>query len=91
MELLSTLPRASGPMGFYDKAEDCVPIQSIRVAADVPLAERSDLEVLRTDTATFRKLIEARRVRSEEWFLNKPGRVEVCNVPVPARKRAGSG
>ena len=87
MELLSSLPRASGPMGFYDKAEQYVPIRSIRVAADVPPAERSDLEVLRTDTETFRKLIEARRARSEEWFLQKPGRVEVCNVPVPVRRK----
>ncbi len=41
MDLLSSLPRGSGPMGFYDKPEQLVPIKSIRVAADVPLAERS--------------------------------------------------
>ena len=85
MELLSSLPRASGPMGFYDKAEQYVPIKSIRVAADVPLAERSDLEIMRTDTGTFQRLVEARRNRSEEWFLFKAGRVELCNVPVPLR------
>ncbi len=94
MELLSSLPRGHGPMGFYDKAEPQVPVRSIRVATDVPLAERSDLEVLRTDTEIFRKLIEARRSRSEEWFLFKAGRVELCNIPVPLRKkekRAGNG
>jgi peptidylprolyl isomerase len=85
MELLSSLPRASGPMGFYEKPEQTIPIQSIRVAADVPPAERSDLEVMRTDTDTFRQLVEARRNRSEEWFLFKAGRVELCNVPVPRR------
>ena len=50
MELLATLPRGSGPMGFYDKAEQHVPITSVRVAADVPAAERENLEILRTDT-----------------------------------------
>ncbi|MCX6556084.1 MAG: peptidylprolyl isomerase [Candidatus Aminicenantes bacterium] len=87
MDLLSVLPRASGPMGFYDRAEHYVPIKSIRVAADVPPAERSDLEVMRTDTDTFRQLVEARRNRSEEWFLFKAGRIELCNIPVPLRKK----
>ncbi len=90
MEHLSSLPRAGGAMGFIEKPEEYIPIRSLRVAADVPPAERSDLELLRTDTETFRRLIQARRDRSEEWFLAKPGRVEVCNVPLPARKRTGS-
>jgi peptidylprolyl isomerase len=89
MERLSSLPRAGGPMGFIEKPEQYIPIHSIRVAADVPPAERSELEILRTDTEIFRKLVEARRSRSEEWFLYKPGRVELCNVPVPARPKTG--
>jgi peptidylprolyl isomerase len=87
MELLSALPRASGPMGFYDKPEQFVPIRSIRVAADVPPAERSELEVLRTDSDAFRQLVEGRRNRSEEWFLFKAGRAELCNIPVTLRKK----
>ena len=87
MELLSSLPRAGGPMGFYEKKEHYVPIRSIRVAADVPLAERSDLEVMRTDTDTFQRVVEARRNRSEEWFLFKAGRIELCNIPVPLRTK----
>ena len=87
MEVLSSLPRAVGPMGFIEKPEQLIPIRSVRVAADVPPAERNELEVLRTDSETFRRLIEARRARSEEWFLHKPGRVEICNVPVPVRAR----
>jgi len=90
MEVLSSLPRASGPMGFIEKPEQCIPIRSVRVVADVPPAERSELEVLRTDSGTFRRLIKARRERSEEWFLHKPGRVEICNVPVPVRVRGAS-
>ena len=87
MELLSSLPRASGPMGFFEKAEQYIPLNSIRVAADVPLAERSELEIMRTDSDTFRRLVEARRNRSEEWFLFKAGRIELCNIPVPLRKK----
>jgi peptidylprolyl isomerase len=87
MELLSSLPRGNDTMGFYEKPEQQVPIQSIRVAADVPLAERTDLEVMRTETNTFRQLVEARRNRSEEWFVSKAGHIELCNVPVPVRKK----
>jgi peptidylprolyl isomerase len=89
MELLSSLPRGKGPMGFYDKPEQRVPIKSIRVAADVPLVERTELEVFRTDTNVFRQLIEARRNRVEEWFVFQAGRIELCNIPVPLRKKAG--
>lgn len=86
MELLSALPRGTGAMGFYEKAEQRVPIKSIRVAADVPEAERSHLEILRTDTATFRSLIESRRNRREDWFQVPAGRIEIGNVPIPVRK-----
>ncbi len=88
MELLSGLPRGTGAMGFYDKPEQSVPIKSIRVAADVPEQERTDLEILRTDTATFRQLIEARRNRREDWFQAQAGHVDIGNVPVPARLTA---
>lgn len=88
MELLSTLPRGTGPLGFYEKAEQRAPIKSIRVASDVPPAERADLEVMRTDTPTFAAYVEARRNRREEWFKVPAGHVDVCNVPVPVRSRA---
>jgi len=90
MELLSSLPRGSGPMGFYEETEPLVPIRSIRVAADVPLAERSELEILRTESEAFRRLIEARRNRCEEWFLFQAGRIEICNVPVPLRSKSAA-
>ena len=87
MELLSALPRGTGELGFYEKPEQMIPIKSIRVAADVPEAERSDLEIMRTDTAAFRDLIESRRNRREEWYQVPAGRVEIGNVPVPSRLR----
>jgi len=85
LPLLSSLPRGTGALGFYEKPEQRVPIRAMRVAADVPAAERLALEVLRTDTDAFRSLIEARRNRREEWFKYSAGHVELCNVPVPVR------
>ena len=86
MELLSSMPRGTAAMGFYDKPEQRTPIKAIRVAADVPVEERARLEVLRTDTPTFQALIESRRNRREEWFHSQAGHIEVCNVPIPVRE-----
>jgi peptidylprolyl isomerase len=87
VELLSGLPRGSAAMGFYTKTETALPIKSIRVAADVPAAQRSDLEVIRTDTATFAALVESRRNRPEDFFRVPAGRIDLCNVPIAVRER----
>jgi peptidylprolyl isomerase len=85
MELLSALPRGPGPMGFYERPEQRLPLKSVRVAADVPAGERTAVEILLTDTATFQALIESRRNRPEEWFHYQAGRIELGNVPLPVR------
>jgi cyclophilin family peptidyl-prolyl cis-trans isomerase len=85
MELLSTLPRGTGALGFYEKPEQNVPIKAIRVAADVPAAERSQLEVIRTDTPMFTAMIEAVRNRGGDWFKAAAGHVGLCNVPLVVR------
>jgi len=89
MELLSSLPRGSGEMGFYLPAEPVTPIRSVRIAADVPVAERTPLEVLRTDSPTFRAVLEQRRTRHEAWFQVSPDRIDLCNVPLPVRAIPG--
>ena len=85
MERIATLPRGDGPLGFYEQPSQHVPIRRVRVAADVPEAERSRLEVLRTDTATFAALVEARRNRRDEWYKVPAGHIDLCNVPIPVR------
>jgi peptidylprolyl isomerase len=85
MDLLTTLPRGHAAMGFYEQPSERTPIRSIRVAADVPAAERTNLEVLRTDTPLWLELVQSRRTRPEGWFLNKAGKIDLCNVPIPVR------
>ncbi len=85
IELLSSLPRGSGPLGFYPEAAQRIPIRSVRLAADLPAGERLKLEMLRTESATFRAVIESRRTRRESWFVEPTGRINVCNVPLPVR------
>jgi len=86
MDLLSSLPRGKGSMGFYENPSQHSVIRAVRLAADVPEEERIDLEALRTDSPEFAKSIESRRNRRDEWYKVPAGRIEVCNVPLPVRK-----
>jgi peptidylprolyl isomerase len=85
MEFLASLPRGTGALGFYEKPGQRTPIKSIRIAADVPQAERTAIEVLRTDTPLWTRYVESRRNRREEWFLAPANHIDVCNVSVPVR------
>lgn len=85
MEALSTLPRGTGGLGFYEDPAQYVPIGSVRLGSELPASEQARLEILRTDTPTFERLVEARRNRRESWFVHPTGRVSLCNVPVPVR------
>lgn len=85
IELFSSLPRGTGNIGFYTEPAQRVPIRSIRLAADLPPAEQVQLEILRTESATFKSVIASRRNRREAWFVEPTGHIGVCNVPLPAR------
>lgn len=85
IERLSALPRGGANMGFYDQPEQRQPIRSVRVLDELPPEQRPALQVLRTDTATWRALLEARRNRREEWFVHRSGHIGLCNATVPTR------
>ena len=88
MEQLSVLPRGTGPLGFYEKAEQRVPITRVRLASDLPESERTNFEIFRTDTPTFDALVESRRNRRDEWYVAQAGHIDLCNVPIPVRLTA---
>ncbi|WP_426689286.1 peptidylprolyl isomerase [Rhodanobacter ginsengiterrae] len=85
MPLLSGLPRGPEPMGFYADPAQRVAIQSVRLAADIPAAERPSVKVLRTDSMTFAALVEARRNGRSAFYAHPPGKVELCGMDVPVK------
>lgn len=85
MELLSAIPRGPAPMGFYDNATERKPIKSIRLASDVPEAERTPLQLLRTDSQAFRDATEARRNRVDDFYTIPAGHIDLCGVTLPVR------
>jgi peptidylprolyl isomerase len=84
MPLLSTMPRGEGAMGFYAKPADATPIKA-RIGSDLPAPQQVALEALRTDSATFATVAEARRNRRDDFYTVPQGGVDVCNVPLPVR------
>ncbi|KGQ19613.1 Peptidyl-prolyl cis-trans isomerase [Lysobacter dokdonensis DS-58] len=86
IELLSVLPRGTGPLGFYEDPKQYVPITSVKLASTVPEAERAKIELLRTDSKTFATVVESRRNRRDEWYKRPAGHIDLCNVPLPVRE-----
>ena len=85
MDLLSVSPRGPEPMGFYEKPEQRAPIISIKLASDLPAAQRTPLQLLRTDSQAFIDATEARRNRVDGFYTIPVGHIDLCNVPLPVR------
>ena len=85
MEHLSTVPRGRGTMGFYGDSAPTIRIDSVRVGSDLAPAQRTQVQIMRTGSDAFHEFVQARRSRSEEWFVKRADRIEVCNIAVPSR------
>lgn len=85
MDKLSVIPRGPEPMGFYEDPAQRTAIKAIRLASEVPEAERTPLQLLRTDSQTFRDVTEARRNRIDDFYKRPAGHIDLCNVPLPVR------
>ena len=85
MELLSTIKRGPPPMGFYENPAERTPIKAITLASEVPEAERTKIQVMKTDSASFTAAVEARRNRVDGFYKVPAGHIDLCNIPVPVR------
>ena len=88
MEHLTTLPRGTGPLGFYETEAERVPIVSARLASDLPEAEAPELEYLHSDTTSFERYVAARAARRDPFFNIPANGIGICNIPVPVRRVA---
>jgi cyclophilin family peptidyl-prolyl cis-trans isomerase len=86
IEHMSSLPRGTGALGFYEKEDERVPILSVRLgnaAKDVPT-----FEYLSTDSDSFAAYADARANRRDAFFNIPAGGADICNIPVPIRRKA---
>ena len=88
IDKMSTLPRGTEALGFYKDKAQYVPIASIRLASEMPAAERPSFEVMDTNSATFAHYLKIRANRHDTFYIRPAGGVDLCNVQVPVRKKA---
>lgn len=85
MEWMSSLPRGAGELGFYESPEERTPITSVRLASEMPEAERPHFEYMNTDSAAFGTYLNLRANRHDAFYNVPAGGVDICNAPVPVR------
>jgi peptidylprolyl isomerase len=86
IEHLSSLPRGTGALGFYETPAEHTSIVSIRVASDLPAAEQPSFQYLSTESESFARYAEARANRRDPFFIVPAGGADICNIPVPVRR-----
>ncbi|MBN8849947.1 MULTISPECIES: peptidylprolyl isomerase [unclassified Sphingomonas] len=86
IELLSALPRGTEALGMYVSEAERVPIVSIRMASELPAAERPRYEYLATESDSFARYADARANRRDGFFIRPAGGADICNVPTPVRR-----
>jgi cyclophilin family peptidyl-prolyl cis-trans isomerase len=85
IEHLSSLPRAPGNGMYNDKAKN-TPIQTIRLASQLPQDQQPRLQYLSTASQTFRDYVSARVNRRDDFYIYAAGSADICNIPVPIRR-----
>ncbi|MBG6119032.1 MULTISPECIES: peptidylprolyl isomerase [unclassified Sphingobium] len=85
MAHLSSLPRGSGELGFYTADEKTVPILSVRLASELPDAERPHFQVMDVASPSFAAYLRLRANRKDDFYDRPAGGVDLCNAPVPVR------
>ncbi|MEQ1687151.1 MAG: peptidylprolyl isomerase, partial [Sphingopyxis sp.] len=83
---LSSLPRGTGPLGFYESAEERVAIVSVRLGSELAEGERPHFQYLNTSSDSFIRYHQARANRRDPFFIVPAGGADICNIPVPLRR-----
>ncbi|MCM8558310.1 peptidylprolyl isomerase [Sphingomicrobium sediminis] len=86
IEHLSSLPRGSGTLGFYEANETPTEIDRVILASMLPEEERPSYEVMIETSDEFGDYVRARANRSGDFFRVPARGVDLCNVQVPIRE-----
>ncbi len=84
IEHLSSLPRGTGALGFYETPEERTAIVSIRIGSEV--SGLPAYEYLSTESESFARYADARANRRDAFFIRPAGGADICNIPVPVRR-----
>ena len=85
MDAIQALKRTQDLLGTVELNTDENVIKRVVVGSQLPPGQRPQLEVMRTDSMSFKQLLAARKNRNEEWFLYQHNYIDACGVPIPVR------
>ena len=88
IDVLASLPRGTEALGFYKERTSDVPIATVRLASQLPEAERPKFEYLKETSASFARWLKVKKNRRDEFYIRPAGGVDLCNAPVPVRASA---
>jgi cyclophilin family peptidyl-prolyl cis-trans isomerase len=90
MAALSALPRGTGGgLGLYEDPKLYVPIARVRLAADVPQAERPRWRYLVPGGPDFAAYLDSKANRQPPFFTVPADAADLCNLPVPVQRVPG--
>jgi peptidylprolyl isomerase len=87
IDALSSLPRGTGKLGFYESGQTPTGIVSARLASALPAGERPHFDYLAPASIDFAAYLKARENREPPFFTVPAGGADLCNVPVPIRRK----
>ena len=86
IEQLSSLPRGTEALGFYKEKSQHVPIARATLEAQPGAAQAATFQYMDTSSPSFAAYVRARANRSDDFFIQPAGGVDVCNAAVPVRR-----
>jgi peptidylprolyl isomerase len=87
IDKLSSLPRGTEALGFYKDKSQYLPITALRLASQMPEADRPAYEYMNTKSVAFAQYLHVRANRHDAFYMHPAGGVDLCNVQVPVRKK----
>ncbi len=84
MEHIQALKRSTTLRGEVDVKKDNQIIK-IQVASDLKPEQLLPLQTMKTNSDSFKALIQSRKNRNGEWFAHQYNYIDVCSVAVPVR------
>lgn len=85
MEYLSALPRSRAPLGFYATEAERTPLLTVRLANDVPEAERPRYQYRTADNPRFAAMIAGKEQPPPPTVAL--GGIDICDVPLRVRSQ----
>ena len=84
MDHIQALNRSTTLQGEVD-VQESNKILKVQLASDMNTENLMPLQVMKTDSDSFKALIKSRKNRNGEWFTYQHDYIDVCSVVVPVR------